>query len=234
MSRTAHLEQFYDLLDQLEQKFGGKRHLADCNGQMGWPKRGVYFFFEPNEFRTTQADKMRVVRVGTHAVSSGSKSTLWGRLRSHKGLNSGGGNHRGSIFRLHVGAALLAKTDIELATWGVNSSASREIRQNETQLEQQVSAYIGKMPFLWLAVDDEPSTASHRSVIEKNSIILLAGQDGYSPLDKSSREWLGHWSARDKIRQSGLWNLNYVASLGQQYSYDAGFLDLMKDYVEAM
>jgi hypothetical protein len=69
--------------------------------------RGVYFFFEGGELRSQSGSGGLVVRIGTHAVSVGSKSTLWGRLAQHRGSLSGNGNHRGSIFRLWVGSALL-------------------------------------------------------------------------------------------------------------------------------
>jgi hypothetical protein len=49
------------------------------------PSQGVYFFFDHKE-RTRFAVKIpRLVRVGTHAVSSGSKATLRDRLRTHFG-----------------------------------------------------------------------------------------------------------------------------------------------------
>ena len=52
MNRLDDLRLFYTILDTLEQKLGGKRLLANCNGRMKWPRRGVYFFFEPGENRT--------------------------------------------------------------------------------------------------------------------------------------------------------------------------------------
>lgn len=108
MNRLNDRRRFYDLLAALERKLGGKRLLANCDGRMDWPPRGVYFFFEPGENRTHSGESPRVVRVGTHALASGSRTTLWNRLSQHQGVRkSGGGNHRGSIFRLHVGTALI-------------------------------------------------------------------------------------------------------------------------------
>jgi hypothetical protein len=67
----------------------------------------VYFFFEDGEVRADGG--LRLVRVGTHALTATSKATLWGRLRQNRGQvggrSPGGGNHRGSVFRRHVGAA---------------------------------------------------------------------------------------------------------------------------------
>lgn len=127
---NSDIERLYNVLMKIEERNGGKRRLASCNGRMDWPRWGVYFFFEPGETRGSKAD-LRVVRVGTHAISKGSCTALWNRLRTHRGVRGGGGNHRGSIFRLHVGIALLAKGDYPdevKRSWGRGSSAPKEVR----------------------------------------------------------------------------------------------------------
>jgi hypothetical protein len=58
--------------------------------------------------------------------------------------------------------------------WGDKSSAPRDIGMAEEALERKVSAIIRGMPFLWLAVDDEPGPDSLREVIERNAIALLS------------------------------------------------------------
>ena len=114
---------FYGLLDQFAAAVGGPHTLASCNGRFAWPRRGIYFFFESGETRTHGVDGARVVRVGTHALTAGSSSTLWGRLSQHRGqAKSGGGNHRGSIFRLIVGASLIERKSYCFPTWGQGSS----------------------------------------------------------------------------------------------------------------
>ena len=101
MSRLDDLVRFYAILDDVERKIGGRRVLSECTGKMDWPQRGVYFFMEEDEYRTHSGSGLRIVRVGTHALTGTSKTTLWKRLSQHKGqARSGGGNHRGSIFRL--------------------------------------------------------------------------------------------------------------------------------------
>jgi len=51
---------------------------------MDWPDRGVYFFFASDE-RRNAGDQLRITRIGTHAVSEGSSTSLWNRLRTHRG-----------------------------------------------------------------------------------------------------------------------------------------------------
>jgi hypothetical protein len=72
-ARQRDLDVFYDL----EQRVGGTRKLKNCTGYMDWPDPGVYFFLEPGETRDS-SDQMRVTRVGTHAVSEGSSTPLFG------------------------------------------------------------------------------------------------------------------------------------------------------------
>lgn len=225
--RLTHLERFYHLLTKLEQGVGGKRLLKECRGHMDWPERGVYFLFEPEEMQTLKKSEPRVTRVGTHMVSRGSKATLWNRLRTHRGTNVGRGNHRGSVFRLHVGAAMLRRNDNEyyLPTWGTGSTAPASVRESEAKMEQKVSAYIGRMSVLWLKVPDEPGPTSDRAYIERNCISLLAGPWG--PIDLPSRGWLGNHCPNECVVRSGLWNVDFT-----DYRYDSRFLDILEEYVE--
>jgi hypothetical protein len=85
-------------------------------------------------------------------------ATLWRRLSQHKGLSkTGGGNHRGSIFRLLIGEALINKEHIKAATWGVKRNANAGVRSAEFELECKVSRIVGTMQLLWLAIDDDAS-----------------------------------------------------------------------------
>jgi len=160
------------------------------------------------------------VRVGTHALKDGSGTGLWTRLSQHRGqTKSGSGNHRGSIFRLIVGASLIARDGDRFPTWGEGNTAAAAIRAGEAPLEQKVSKVIGAMPFLWLAVNDAPGSGSLRGVIERNAIALLSNYNK-PPLDPSSAVWLGHQCNRERVRKSGLWNSNHVDE-----AYDPKFLD---------
>ena len=228
--RQDDLDRFYGLLAILEQQCGGKRQLADCNGQSNWPKRGIYFFFENGETRADGAGA-RVTRVGTHALRP-SKSTLWGRLSQHRGTTGGtmpgGGNQRGSIFRHHVGTALLASGEWPEGmdeTWAIANNASTVIRQSEYQLEKAVTQYIGLMPFLWLEIDDPPSAQSDRGVIETGAISLLSNYER-TAIDAPSTTWLGKQARSELVKKSGLWNVNHVKD-----SSSDRFIDTLEKYI---
>lgn len=229
--RERDLDRFYALLARLEKHCAERRRLAECDGRMGWPQRGVYFFFETGEFRE-DGTTPRVVRVGTHALGR-SQTTLWRRLSQHKGhpggTMPGGGNHRGSIFRLHVGTALLASgswaSEIR-SSWGQGASAPLSTRLAEYPLEKAVSLHIGSMPFLWLGVDNSLDLVSERGVIEAGSIALLSNSRG--PVsDSAAPGWLGGYADRQAIRDSGLWNVNHVRE-----QYDPAFLDALERHVD--
>jgi hypothetical protein len=231
MSRRSDLDRLYDLLDRLEANVGGKQRLKDCTGYMDWPNRGVYFFFSQDETRDS-TDHLRLTRIGTHAISAESETSLWNRLRTHRGAKSGtykdGGNHRGSVFRKRIGEAMIERDVLhdEYPHWGEGSSAGRERRLAELEHERRVSEYMRDLPFLWIDVDDEPSPHSDRAYLERNAIALVSNYRKDS-LDPRSDDWLGRNSPRSEISASGLWNINHV---GEQY--DRGFLDRLADAVE--
>jgi hypothetical protein len=239
MDRMRDLVRFYDLLDRLEQRLGGPRRLADCNGRQGWPTRGVYFFFELGETRSDSGSGPRVVRVGTHALTDGSGSSLWGRLSQHRGTAQGTrGNHRGSIFRSLVGEALPERLSLPpVPSWGHMSGLTQAakslgepidaLRASEHPLEVAVSKYIREMPFLWLNVPDPPGRQSQRGTIERGAIALLSNW-GKPALDPPSEKWLGSLSKHVRVSESGLWNNHHVGE-----TYDPIFLEAVDACIAA-
>lgn len=230
--RRTDLTRFYSLLDRLEASIGGARTLAACSGRMDWPQRGVYFFRELREVRSDTGTGARIVRVGTHAITETSRTKLWTRLSQHKGRQgSGGGHHRGSVFRYIVGAAMIKRDGYNYPTWGQGNSAPKQIRDGEYDMECRVSQVLGQMPFVWISMNGGPET---RRYIERNTIALLSNYEKPA-LDPPSPQWLGLNCYSDRlrdgglsIRQSGLWNSNHVDE-----DYDPTFLDELENLVAA-
>jgi hypothetical protein len=235
----ADRDHLYALLQQAQGINGGVLRLSDCHGRMDWPDRGVYFFYEPEEERGDHSRPPRIVRVGTHALKVGSKSTLWGRLSQHKGNSKGtGGNHRGSIFRLLVGDALMRRGDHPpIPSWGFKADMGQaaaqlgvdraELKQAEASLEEAVSRYIGTLPFTWIAVADEPGPESDRGYMERNAIALLSNFN--DSVGEDSSNWLGRYCSRNRVNRSRLWNNNHVDE-----SYSPDYLHWLSDLIEGM
>jgi hypothetical protein len=224
-SDAAVVAKFNGALSELAEIVHGPRRLRDARGSDGWPRQGVYFFYETGELRADGSD--RVVRVGTHALTATSRATLWSRLRQHRGhiggSHPGGGNHRASVFRRHVGAALIRREKLGpelLASWLDRHGPRLGFAATEAEIEQAVSRHIGAMPFLWLSVPD----AADRGYIERNSIALTS-RLAQGP-DLPSASWLGRHADRSEISGSGLWNVNHVHD-----RCDPGFLDQFEHLV---
>ena len=212
--REKDIECFYRLLVRLEKRVGGKRTLDEFSTGIGPPMKGVYFFFEPNEYRSNDSAELRVVRVGTH---TGQTSTAWTRLFEHK-IDYGR-----SVFRDHVRAALRNRTKQRSAV--------------SYHLEQFVSRYIGKMPFLWVKIDE----AKSRKFIERNAVALLSNWCKRGLIDPPSKCWLGQHrydpSRTDlssqkllnnrKVASSGLWNVQYVGN-----RYCTNFLEELNRFID--
>jgi hypothetical protein len=181
------------------------------------------------EVRSDSGSGPRIVRVGTHALTKSSGTKLWRRLSQHRGQQkAGGGNHRGSIFRLIVGTAIMARNGRDVSSWGQGRTAPGDVRAAEKALECEVSQVICAMPFLWLTIEDEPGAESLRGYIERNAIALLSNFEK-EPLDPPSAGGLGHSCNRELVRKSGLWNQNHVDE-----AYDPAFLGCLERLVSEM
>lgn len=220
----ADLDQAYQIIERLI----GKRGLIPFREaiQHEMPTAGIYLFFDRQEPRLKNIDHLRVIRVGTHGVASGSKATLRDRMRAHYGTSSGGGNHRSSIFRLHVGRSMiLAGRSKAVKTWGsVELPKSHTLRRQEAKLESNVSEYIGNLLVATIDVPGDSSKENDRAYLEQNLIALISNT--YRPLDPPSHRWLGRFSEKAEIRRSGIWNVNHTAQ-----TYDPKFLAMLEYYV---
>jgi hypothetical protein len=219
-------DEFYQILDDLAARLGGPRRLRDHAAGSGCPPQGLYFFYENGENRADRSP--RVVRIGTHALTETSKATLWDRLGQHRGQltgrNPGGGDHRASVFRRHVGGAIIRRDGLPadlLASWLDRRRPPSERASQEADIEREVSHYIGAMPFLWLSVP----CGADRGYLESNSIALLSCITG-GP-DRPSPCWLGRYAERAEIRGSGLWNVHHVTG-----HHEPAFLQRLTKLVE--
>ena len=140
--------------------------------------------------------------------------------------NPGGGNHRASVFRRHVGAALIRRDELPdelLGCWldRHNPPSESASASQEAGIEREVSRHLGDMPVLWLNVPDR----TDRGYLESNSIALLSRLGG-GP-DLPGPDWLGRHAERAEIRGSGLWNVEHVTG-----HYEPQFLQRLARLVD--
>jgi hypothetical protein len=163
------------------------------------PKNGIYLLFEAGELGHGVE---RIVRVGTHTGNNRMRSRLEEHfIKEHKDR---------SIFRKNIGRALLARAqDPFITDWELDLTASAAKAQyagridmhKQQETERQVTKYIQEnLSFVVLRVDDK----MERLGLESKLISTVSTCRVCGP----SAHWLGHFSPKDKIRQSGLWLVN--------------------------
>jgi hypothetical protein len=227
--RTNEINLFYQLLEEIEKKFP-RRSLSELiKFKKNIPNQGVYFFFEQNETRQHSSD-LRVVRVGTHAAQANSKATIKQRLAQHKGPENLFGSHRASVFRELVGYSLINKTNLSQKHWGIRKEKSnKDVLASEKELEKEVSLYLRDLSFTILEIEGEASKDNDRAYIERNTIALLSNYNR-AAIDSPSPNWLGSFTNKNKIVNSGLWNSNYVDISNPEAEY----FNKMRLYIDKM
>lgn len=223
--RTIDVSKLYSMLGDPELRRKQLRTFSQITGSRALPRRGLYIFYNPGDRRMFSPSDPRIVRVGTHAVSAGSSSSLWQRLKTHKGKEDGGGNHRGSIFRLHIGTALIARDNLDCSSWAIGQSTNSELMGKEIEIERKVSDYIRNMSVLCLLIDDPSSKTSDRAYLEQNIIALMSGPIG--PVDFADESWLGYYCANPAVRRSSLWNVEHTYK-----EYDPEFFQVLQTYID--
>ena len=163
------------------------------------PKNGLYLLFQKGE-RGHGGE--RIVRVGTHT----GVNQLRSRLKQHFITP----NKDRSIFRKNIGRALLARDDDPYApVWEIDctSLASRALHGSKVDparqaaIEKEVSRYIqDNFSFVTLRADGKED----RLRLESRIISTVSLCEDCGP----SKGWLGNFSPKEKIRESGLWLVN--------------------------
>jgi len=219
----SDLDALYAVVRRLIEKCGVRPLRESMQETM--PSAGLYLFFDENERRLKGNSALRIVRVGTHGVASGSKASLRNRMRTHFGTSAGEGNHRSSIFRLHVGSSIMAsKLHPIISSWGQSTTPDKSDESAEKTLEQEVSKYLGRLLVAFVAVPGESEKSNDRAYLEQGLIALLS--NSHKPLDPPSYRWLGLTSSKREIRKSGIWNVNHTAQ-----NYEPTFMEILDYYV---
>lgn len=163
------------------------------------PKNGIYVLFEDGE---EAHGTSRIVRIGTHTGNN----QLRPRLKQHF-LNE---KKDRSIFRKNIGRCLLNRdNDPFLEFWELDltsSAAKAEYaakidHKKQNEIESRVTEYIrSHLRFVAFEVRDKDRRLDLESKII--STVSLCESCGHSAT------WLGRHSPKDKIKMSGLWQVN--------------------------
>lgn len=178
-------------------------------------KNGIYIIFEKGEHL---GNLDRIVRIGTHTGNN----QLVSRLKQHFVKE----NKNRSIFRKNIGRCFLNQENRNyLPIWelDITPKKDREIklsminRDYEKQLEERISHYIqSNLSFCTFEINDKKDR-----LFWESKIASTLAQSDISPSDT----WLGNHSTKDKIRTSGLWQVN---ELNKEVLTDDEFNELMK------
>lgn len=163
------------------------------------PLNGIYVLFERKE---TAHGTNRIVRIGTHT----GEDQLPSRLMQHFVKE----NKDRSIFRKNIGRAILNKEkDAFLEKWELDltSKESKDRVSNnidfekQEEVERRVTRYIqDNFTFVVFEVGDK----KERLRLESKIISTISLCQECRP----SRNWLGSYSPKEKIRESGMWLVN--------------------------
>jgi len=188
-------KQVHEILDKLPRWFEPSSNL---------PEKGIYFFYEEGEI-TPHTGKRRIVRVGTHGTKPAKKiRSLRQRLTDHYH-----GNREGSVFRKHLGSALLkaeGASEDRIKEWlrKRKSLFWKEFEQTELKVSELLKS---KFFFRVIRVDGE----EERRIFEEKIIATLSS----CPVCKPSEKWLGRFAWSGKVRRSGLWNSDFIDSVAR-------------------
>ncbi len=163
------------------------------------PRNGIYIMFEKGEVFDGYD---RIVRVGTHTGDR--------QLRSRLNQHFVKENKNRSIFRKNIGRCLLNRDQSSyLPLWELDTTSKAQKEKYskyldvefEKSVEKSISSYIQNyLSFCVFRMD----TKTERLFWESKIVSTLAASNKLKP----SPNWLGNYSTKDKIRASGLWQVN--------------------------
>lgn len=186
------------------------------------PRNGIYFFCEKEEIWGHGGDRPRIVRVGTHR-----EGNFRSRMADHYIVNERKMVFNKdqvppkdrSIFRKNIGRALLhrdgdpyeARWEIDFTTRGSRETdGSRRDVEKEKQIESEVTRILReRFTFRWIEFEGQDRRMGSKG-LEAVLIGTLARYDECRP----SSNWLGRFSPKPNIAQSGLWLEQHLRAPG--------------------
>lgn len=183
----------------IHQWFNGMKKFTFPFNKQDVPENGIYILFEKGESAHTTK---RIVRIGTHTGQNQLRSRLFQHFLKE--------NKDRSIFRKNIGRAFLNKKedpflkewDLDLTTRKAKSQYSDSVDfEKQKEIEKEVTKYIqDNFSFVVFQIDKK----DERLELESKIISTISACQEC----KASRNWLGNYSPKEKIKKSGLWLVN--------------------------
>lgn len=183
----------------IHQWFNGMKKFTFPFDKQEIPENGIYILFEKGEFAHSTN---RIVRIGTHTGQNQLRSRLFQHFLKE--------NKDRSIFRKNIGRALLNKDkdsflekwELDLTTRNAKDQHSDSVDfDKQKEIEKRVTKFIqDNFSFVVFQIDDKDK----RLYFESRIISTVSLCENCKP----SKNWLGNYSPKEKIRKSGLWIVN--------------------------
>lgn len=182
------------------------------------PENGIYFFYENNEIWGHGGNKPRIVRIGTHKEgnfrSRIKEHYLWDESKMNFDKNKPKPSDR-SIFRKNIGRALLNRgNDDYLQTWEIDFTTTENRKSlgykrdidKEKRTESKITKILRQRYFFRFIIIDAQAERMGNKGLESSLIGTVAS----CKLCKPSDNWLGTYSPKKQIKESGLWLVQHL------------------------
>ena len=183
-----------------------------------FPLNGIYFFYERGETWGHGGSKPRIVRVGTARDGNFRPRIAEHYLLNETRMNFGPNQpaaHERSIFRKNLGMALLNRVrDPYLSIWKVDLTsrrardelASRRDIVKEKSIEAEVTRRLrADFSFRCVTIEGQESRMGSKGLES-----ALIGTLAHCSLCEPSETWLGKFSPKREIQESGLWLVQHL------------------------
>jgi hypothetical protein len=200
------------------------------------PENGIYFFYEDGEIWGHGEDKPRIVRVGTHRDGNFRSRIKEHFLLDESKMDFDATNPKPSdrsIFRKHIGRALLNRNnDAYLKAWDkdfikkINREKHRRLRniQKEKDIEKKITQILRKkFSFRFIIVDNQVERMGTNGLERR-----LIGTVSRCSFCKASSNWLGKYSPKKQVKESGLWIVQHLGASGLDESDKETILNVIK------
>lgn len=187
-------------------------------GLKSLPVSGIYFFYEDGEIWGHGGNKLRIVRIGTHK-----KDNFRSRIAEHFLFNESKMNFNRdnpkpsdrSIFRKNIGRTLLNRyEDPYLKVWEIDFMTKKNRNEfghlrdieKEKYIERKITEILRKnFSFRFIIIEDESERMGITGLESR-----LIGTVSKCEKCKPSISWLGKYSSKPQIRNSGLWLTQHI------------------------